>query len=567
VAEAKAPARPSGQPSLRRAAWRLGLLLAASYAYFLPKPAWNEISRFDLVRALVERGSVNIDPDHPNTEDKARYQEHYYSDKAPGAALLATPAYAGYLGWLKLRGGARPQWLFEWQLRRSDRHDAVNGTLRGSRTPRDELRAAKPRSAHASAPPAAGDRQPVVFNDAFLRGVYVCNLFTGVPAGAACGVLLFLLLVRGGVGPDRALASTLALALGSPFFAYATMFFGHVLAGAFLLGAFALLSPAFQQDPTRGRSSTPGRLLAAGALLGLAVLTELPAVLGAAVLAVYAANRAGQGGRLRALALLAAGALPPLAVLGAYHTAAFGHPLRTGYAHVVYPTFAAGMASGWLGISWPRPAALFGMLMGRSRGLLYLSPVLALGFVGLVRGVRHGLLRFIIAGPSEGPAPPAMSSARRSRAPLDALTVVPLAVVIAFMLLNASYYMWWGGAALGPRHLVPALPFLAMGLPLAFQRERLWWGVAGPLLLISVVNQLVAVAVSTLVPFGPDVLFEHAYPHLLAGRVAILPGASNLGLILGLRGWASLLPLVALWLFGVVAMVRVLPRHERAAAA
>jgi len=268
-------------------------------------------------------------------------------------------------------------------------------------------------------------------------------------------------------------------------------------------------------------------------------LTELPAVLGAAVLAVYAANRAGRGGRLRALALLAAGALPPLVVLGAYHTAAFGHPLRTGYAYVVYPTFAAGMASGWLGISWPRPAALFGMLLGRSRGLLYLSPVLALGFGGLVRGVKQGL-----------------SSA-----------AVALAVVSALMLLNASYYMWWGGAALGPRHLVPTLPFLAMGLPLAFQRERLWWGVAGPLLLISVVNQLVAVAVSTLVPFGPDVLFEHAYPHLLAGRVAILPGASNLGMILGLRGWASLLPLVALWLFGLLAMVRVLPGRERAAAA
>jgi hypothetical protein len=512
VAEADGPGSPPGLGSLRRPAWRLGLLLAASYAYFLPKPAWNEISRFDLVRALVERQSVNIDPDHPNTEDKAHLGGHWYSDKAPGAALLATPAYAGYLAWSKLRGAARPQWMFESQLRRPDLPPTI---------------------------PAPGEHRPVVFNTAFLRAVYVCNLFTGVPAGAACVVLLFLLLARGGVAPDRALAGALALGLGSPFFAYATMFFGHVLAGAFLFGAFVTLSTTFEQEGRflRWRMWGPGRLLAAGALLGMAVLTELPAALAVAVLAAYAWRRLGPGERRRGLALLAAGALPPLVVLGAYHTAAFGHPLRTGYAHVVYPTFAAGMAQGWFGISWPRPSALFGMLFGRSRGLLYLSPVLALGFVGLVRGLWR---------PGPGGREPAALG-------------VSLGVVAALALLNAGYYMWWGGAALGPRHLVPALPFLAIGLPLAFARDRPWWIVGGGLLGISVVNQLAAVAVSPLVPFGPDVLTGHVWPHLLAGRVAILPGASNVGLLLGLRGWTSLLPLLALWAIGLGAVWRSLP--------
>jgi hypothetical protein len=299
------------------------------------------------------------------------------------------------------------------------------------------------------------------------------------------------------------------------------------------------LSTTFEQEGRflRWRMWGPGRLLAAGALLGMAVLTELPAALAVAVLAAYAWRRLGPGERRRGLALLAAGALPPLVVLGAYHTAAFGHPLRTGYAHVVYPTFAAGMAQGWFGISWPRPSALFGMLFGRSRGLLYLSPVLALGFVGLVRGLWR---------PGPGGREPAALG-------------VSLGVVAALALLNAGYYMWWGGAALGPRHLVPALPFLAIGLPLAFARDRPWWIVGGGLLGISVVNQLAAVAVSPLVPFGPDVLTGHVWPHLLAGRVAILPGASNVGLLLGLRGWTSLLPLLALWAIGLGAVWRSLP--------
>jgi hypothetical protein len=43
---------------------------------------------------------------------------------------------------------------------------------------------------------------------------------------------------------------------------------------------------------------------------------------------------------------------------------------------------------------------------------------------------------------------------------------------ILFLVVNASFNGWHGGAALGPRYLVPAVPFLALPLVLAFDRMR-----------------------------------------------------------------------------------------------
>src|SRR5271167_3558696 len=71
------------------------LLIAAvvliSYAYFYQGGGWNQNSRFDLVRAVIEQGTLRIDAYHENTSDKAFANGHYYSDKAPGLALLAVP--------------------------------------------------------------------------------------------------------------------------------------------------------------------------------------------------------------------------------------------------------------------------------------------------------------------------------------------------------------------------------------------------------------------------------------------------------------------------------------------
>ena len=505
---------------MRRVAVGLGVLLLASYAYFQPGPQWNELSRFNLVRSLVERQRLDIDPYHANTEDKAVHGGHTYSDKAPGASFLAAPAYAAYRAYLNLRGRPQPEALRESELR--------------ARLGRPSL----------SLTPERRDR--MFFNASFRRAVYVCNLATNVVAGAGMGVLLFLMLAARPMAapgsastPMVALLAALSLSLGSLVFAYSTVFFGHVLAGAALLGAFAFLGPFFPA-PDSSSVVAPRRVVAAGALAGLAVLTELPAALGGLALAVYLAARfRGAGGSARAplLALLrfAGGALPPLALLAAYQWAAFGGPLATGYAQVASPLFAEGMSRGLLGVSWPRPGVFVQLLVGPSRGLLYLAPVLLLGFVGLVSAVR--------------------AEAGRREALLAA------AIVLAFLLLSAGYFMWWGGTALGPRHVVPALPFLCFGIPYALggaagPRRQWVMPVAGLLLLISAANQLAGVAVSVFAPPGGDLLRGHVWGNVLAGRLAIHSGTTNVGMLLGLRGPASLLPLVLLWVVGVSWLVR-----------
>ena len=70
----------------------IGLVAFASYAYFYEGGGWNQNTRFDLVRAIVERGTLSIDAYSENTGDRAFKDGHYYSDKAPGQPLLAVPA-------------------------------------------------------------------------------------------------------------------------------------------------------------------------------------------------------------------------------------------------------------------------------------------------------------------------------------------------------------------------------------------------------------------------------------------------------------------------------------------
>ena len=103
--------------------------------------------------------------------------------------------------------------------------------------------------------------------------------------------------------------------------------------------------------------------------------------------------------------------------------------------------------------------------------------------------------------------------------------------------------MWWGGFAIGPRYLLPMLPFAVLPTVLVFSK----WGGKFWLRLLATILFLwsfIAVWGLTLAEqaFPSDTirnpLVEYAWPNWVAGNIA-----RNFGAVLGISGAWGLLPL------------------------
>lgn len=258
-------------PLLRDPRWVLFVLVFGVYAYFYQGGGWNQNSRFDLTRAIVEQGTACIDAYESNTGDKARVKGRYYCDKAPGVSFLAVPVYA----------------LFH--------------------------------------PFAEGQRPKARL---VTRAAYLATLLVVSLPSALAAVLLSTLGSSFGWSRRGATALALAWALGTMAFPYSTLFYSHQLAAALLLVAFALLIRLRQATPPSPSSS---RWLAlVGLLLGATVAIEYPPALAVAVLLGYAALTVRPWPRLL---WLLAGMVPPVVALAAYHWTVFGGPFTLPYHH------------------------------------------------------------------------------------------------------------------------------------------------------------------------------------------------------------------------------------------
>ncbi|HVV84835.1 MAG TPA: hypothetical protein VHE35_17345 [Kofleriaceae bacterium] len=248
-----------------RPAAALVALLLGTYAYFYQAGGWNQNSRFDLVRAMVEDGALRTDRFAKNTGDDAVRRGHHYCDKAPGSSWLCAPTYAAFY-WLS---GA-----------------------------------------------------PKEYGPSWLGWAAWLSIVVAVSVPSAIAAVFLARLARA-LGLERwaQLAVALVWGLASLGLPYSTLLYGNQLAASFLLIGFTLLV-----EVRGGARPTAAAMLVAGGCLGLAGACEYPAALVMAPIAVYGLAVLGRRRAWAALGWAAVGGAIPLAALAVYHARAFGSP-------------------------------------------------------------------------------------------------------------------------------------------------------------------------------------------------------------------------------------------------
>ncbi|HYK01384.1 MAG TPA: hypothetical protein VE974_06485 [Thermoanaerobaculia bacterium] len=385
----------------------------------------------------------------------------------------------------------------------------------------------------------AGERAAGLEFDQFkvtTANAYVCTVAVCGVLGALIPVALFLHGRAQGIADARWLVLvSLTVALGTPLFGYATALWVHVPSAALLFLAYVLLhrSPA-----------------AAGFLAAMAVATNYVSAIPMAIFAILLFLPRER--RAARLFRFCAGAVLPAVLVGWYHTAAFGAFYRTPIDSLT-PEFVTRGAM--LGI-FVRPSldALWGVTFSPYRGLFYSAPVLLVALAGAITLFRAGKRREL---------------------------VTLAAIVLFFLLVNASFNGWFGGYSFSARYLLPIVPFLGVAMLYASSVPRTLFVL---LALVSVTVQTVVAAVDVHAPTEirrplvvyvlPQLLHgelqvsgTHDYGRTRVGHVAVNPlsattcncpsawSSFNLGEpLFGQGSVLSLLPLL-LWMAGGSAVV------------
>jgi hypothetical protein len=227
-----------------------------------------------------------------------------------------------------------------------------------------------------------------------------------------------------------------ALAFGTPLLYYARSFLSHAWSAALLFLAWDLLLVAEERT---ARQRIGPLVFLAGLLSGWALISEYTVLPIAAFFVLRAGARASWG----RLALAAAGAAVPVALLMGYQAACFGSPWTPSYAKEAFPAYAELATRPLFGLGWPSPRVLFAYLFHPARGILVFSPFFAWAAAGFVKWWRS----------------------REDRADF----LFAFCATVTFLLLMSGYPNWHGGWALGSRYLVPVFFLLALAAARALE--------------------------------------------------------------------------------------------------
>jgi hypothetical protein len=418
------------------------ITLGFAWALVIHQLGWAQLGHFAQVRAFAD-GQAQIDQWHWETNDKAWVvtdgRGHFYSVKSPGTAALTTLPYMAIkaLGGEKLaraavdneRATPHPKW----------HPDSV--------VPLEKVGYDVQRGLRVQA--RVEEETPIVWMLTLIAAV--------IP-----GVLL-LLAVRWAAerfAPGYGTAAAITLGVATIVMTFSAEFFSHVISAALAFAAFCLLMK--ERDGPARRWLVFG----AGLLAGLAVTFEFQTGLVGVVLIVYALTR--RSDRLRRAGAYVAGSVLGALPMLAFNVWAFGDPLKLAYSDAVAFPGRSGHdvlglnSDGFFGITVPRFDSAFDLLFA-GRGLIVMTPIIVMAVIGVF------LMR------------------RKHRA--EANTI--LAVAAVYFIYNSGYWLPYGGGTPGPRFLIPALPFVALGLAYAYRRfPALTLGMAIPSGLFMLVGTL-----------------------------------------------------------------------------
>ncbi len=320
----------------------------------------------------------------------------------------------------------------------------------------------------------------------------------GLWANVLPGVLLLLLVwrVADSFEPGYGAAAAVILGLGTMVLPLSTLLFSHVFTAFLGFAAFTLMLRE------RDGPASPMLLALAGLAMGYAVASEYPLFFVALVLGLFLLSRADalnvRGVLTRAGAYIAGG------LVGIIPLLLYNHYAFRSWTHLAYSDVPR-QQKGFFGIGPPSLKVLSTLLLD-SRGLLTISPVLALGAVGTFLLYRRG---------------------RRA----EALTIA--GVCVCYLGYNSGYYLPFGGGFMGPRFLTTMLPFLACPLGLALKRFP---GPTIALAAVSITTTVVATITHPLTGYETEVVVWARYLEKGFFQPTIAT-AYGLG-----RGWGGIWP-------------------------
>jgi uncharacterized membrane protein len=405
------------------------IAVGVAWGFVMHSMGWAQMAHYAQVRAF-DNGQAQIDQWHWETNDKAWVDGHFYSVKSPGVAALSLPFYEA----IDAVGGKQ----VALQAAVNARETAHPKWKAQSLCPLENYGYSVERCLHTESRVEA--EAPIV---------WLLTLIVAVLPAVA--LLIGVRWAGDRVAPGYGTAAAITLGLATIVMTFAAEYFSHVISAGLAFAGFLAL--------WKERDGPPSWKLVAGAglLAGLAVTFEFQTGLVGIVLFAYALSR--RTDILRRAAAYAGGTLAGALPMLAFNTWAFGNPLKLAYGYAVEVPGITGHdklglnTHGFFGITAPRFDSAIDLLLA-GRGLLVLTPIIVMCIVGVVLMHRRG---------------------RRAESNVIA------AVAILYFVYNAGYWLPFGGGTPGPRFLIPALPFLAIGLACAYRRlPALTLGLAVP---------------------------------------------------------------------------------------